>query len=1293
MAIVGRHGFVLHTRRMRMMTNVNTIKNQFLDDEAFIELINRRLNELETNSIDYELERSALWSAIDYKLKNLNTMTKKSEPRDRLFQICVKHGFVPQYEVSGPPVFAVGGIAQSPDGTFTINTNFDGTYLLLTKNMLAVVRLPHKNPAVCQCSPSSNNIVIYSEKTYYIWSLSEIRLLHKESANVDSPCASWSTDENTAMLSVRRDKTAIIDLREAPCSPSMKETGDVTNFALNDDGTAALLIGDNMRLVSLPDCTLLAEHSLPHPTSDYSKIFFSEGVFNVLINGELFKVDGGLLESINLRDQIGCPMHLFDLEKSRKSLSAKIECTSHDEDEIILTIGSMRWVFTSDLLRKEYYDGEIMRASDFKECQNAFKKFIKKQTERSAYDTSKREISISPGETIYLARPGHVIGVKLISETSRSSKYAYKRYPFESVNSAFYVENAIIKAEVMEKYGPVLSPKTDVVWENAERDLVVFNHGRETYFVESSEPSPIKDDERFIQIPNEYDIWSPVLTKEGISFISFPTLGENFIEWNKPHYMHHSTHAIVLNENGIKIKEIDHLLRISSTDSTHICYYNVKSDMCSLNLKTADVETILSSSETLPVDKKYLKCVLSNGSSSLYVFQNGVESSMFLKRSLDSKIEKIDCSDLRCGGIALSKTHIIWLQKSLESIDGYATYSLNSYNISNGKQKTIDIMTMNEWHPHRMDSKGKVSLIRIKDWKKDLSSNVTLEFGKLDMTTGTLKEYVDVQHNIISPYYDLGRAFDLKNENLVERQYGSFIATKIARFQIKKEGLVESNNAIIPNTSKLKTAITVLDDEKYVIATRENDEDKSDPNSRGFRSEIRIMNSATGQKLRYNTQQSEGLMYGVPNYVIEEGSTAYPLESGRYFVAESICGGRIIVNVWDTKNGTRYPNDDAEPVYGKIVSVKNGRIKVALLDYDSIGLPVAEKTLDFDSKMRVISGSERKLDMRMIGIPETPIEGRRSKIPGLPYKDYLGSLKGKIITNIPIDTIFPGIGNEFNLPREGMVVMIPYGDIVSRTHKKPVPHLYADKSERCENIWIRTKVLFCTLTEGCLRNPIHRELEMVTQDWGEEDNEIITSCMHKIYADFIGDTYVVKQRYKENNADTPEDIGCRVLLLTPCDEKELFNVIPKYDSYNLDSVTSSDGVSLSYTCKNGNMIQHVVRQRGKEDAVFDVCNADYASPSSLYADEKLSISSDSITGKTFFTTKEKSIERSKCMGSIQLIRREADKWFFCENDREIFSLTSNLEYEQVPDENNEAIILNSKEMLYADTGVFVKTRR
>jgi len=1307
-----------------------------LDDSCFYALMEKRLLETEGKPFE-DLERKALRSAVDYRLKHLNSMEKRSEEVQKLMKLCDKHRLVSQFNASGPPVYRLDKLQQSPDGAITANINPDGVYLILTNNMLPIARLPLENEqAVCLFSPCSEKIIVWTKNHIRIWSVEELRLTHEiDVGDVEKIC--WSGDGSTVLWvgSDKNNRAERFMYHLDTCDGTPKETElDITllqDMAMDDRGEVVLMLSHwGIDLLSVPSGEKIGHHECPSPISLYTQIGYADGAFYILNGGAVIRVDYSSVRMIeDHSNKIGQPVmdreiHGVDIEWQKSSLFL-----SGDNLVFKLTSAATIRTFTISREMDSVAVTDEARWNSGQIDEKHLRRCLGNLRERSIYYI-KHENSIEPivhkedeEGVIYATELDSIIGYKIIKSTSRVCKYAYRRFIFRDRPPALFYFGQYLKSDRMKKYGLIPCPDSDVVWEEESREPGIgLMDNRDTYFKETAPPAVIEDAEEFTWLtPHNLGglEWEELVDGGNKSYIAFPIMsGGNSCYGGE--LCGKSTHVLLLDENKVLLKEIQGGIKIESANEGRI-YYQSKGMIYSVDTKTLEIREF---AEHYPEKNGYVSFVSEYGESKLIVLR---DLSVHIKTTPDGIFEKIDGIDLASDNmVCLMGDQVVWIQskKALRmplDVRQYKykeTFEICSMNIFSKEKKVTDPNVSNLWRPLSMDSDLRVPLIRINSIEKEKDKwwgdacTASLSIGRLDLQNGGIKEFPhDPEFNLsvrLNGLEDIPKVIDWKkNITLKIRDENSYLYKMIALYKISSEGITQSNNAITPNVSKLDTQVNVTDDGRYVISTQEPDEDKEDRNNLGFRSELRVMEPETGRKIRYNVSHSQGQMYCTPNYVMREGSKVLSLNNGRHIAVESFGPGGTMINIFDTKEGSRLPKDESKPIMGRILS-KNGdtQVKVALTKGNQIGTSAL-----YDLKMRHVKGSDKEMHIPMVSHGEL----------GIDYGNLTTeAICGKEIDGIFVEMAFKGSGY-YNTLSEGTCIIIPLSETKPREYDRKAPCPYTtNNSYRGEGrTWVYLKAAIGTLCFGMISDIIEVDLELVaegrwentlvltegsggkniTQDQTTEYKRMISECLKNFVVVRIGKTYVFQQPYKKDDSQTKLEINCN-LRIVPVGgiERTIEDVIGPslYNEKERKSAITVSGGFVSFTQeKNGIAIQVVFKDglENTECIANDICDADRYRPESLYADEEVSIAYDSFERIMLITSKLKKAEINVGIQSFAFLRNDDTGKLFRINEK-----NCHLNNESEWDCNEASLTVPGKDIknnmqLFEERGVFtiVKT--
>jgi len=1084
----------------------------------------------------------------------------------------------------------------------------------------------------------------------------------------------WSGDGSTVLL-VNRDKDNgvrfmnYLDARIGTVvndhKPKKLEITFLQDMALDDKGEVVLVLSHwGIDLLTVPKGKRIRHYQCPCPVSLHTQIGYADGTFYILNGGAVIRVD--YLSAVIIKDhsnKIGLPVE--DYGYNRGEIEWQKSSLSLSGEDLVLKLTSAAKIRTFTISR-EMDDIAVTEKARWSEGQIDRKHFemcLSNLRERSIYhinDEKSIELYVheeGEGEAVYVTDVDSVIGWKIIKSTSRVCKCACRRFVFRGELPTLFFPGQYLKSDRMKKYGLIPDPDPNIVWEEENEEVLIGpNDDREVYNKMTAPPAVIEDREEFTWLTPKGIRnleWEELGNGRNKSYIAFPTIsGRNTVYGGE--LRENSTHVLLLDENRVLLKEIKGGTRIESANKGRI-YYQFEGIIYSVDTKTLEIHEF---AEHYPEKNGYVSFVSENGESKLIVLR---DRTVHLKTSPNGIFEKIDGICLASENmICLTGDQVVWIQTDkvrrmppdIRQYQFKEAINILSMDYFSKEKRVANLNFSNLWRPLTMDSDLRISLIRLNSIEKEKdkwweeANTVSLSFGRLDLRNGEIKEFPNDPEFKLSARLngpeDIAKVIDWKrNITLVVRDEESYLYKKIALYKISREGLSQSNNAVTPNISKLVTQVTVLGDGRYVISTRESDEDKKDCNNPVFRSELRLMDPKSGRKVRYNLNHSQGQMYGMPNYVIREGSKALSMNNGGYLAAESFGSGGIMINTFDTKTGSRSPKDESKPIMGRIID-KNGetQIKVALAKGNRIA-----KTALYDLKMRPIEGSEKEMHVPMALNWHQGV-----------YYDNLTTkaICGKEIDGVSVKMAFTGSGLNSTLSEE-VCIIIPLRETKPREYSRKAPCPYA-AYEHCRGegrTWVYLKAAIGTLCFGMVSDIIEVDLELVAEGrWenaqvltgggsGEnitlgqtkEYEEMISECLKNLVVVRIGKTYIIQQPYKKDDCQTELEINCN-LRIVPVGgtEKTIEDVIdPWHNWHERKSALMVCREFVSFTQEKNGIARQVVFKGGLDNTecvAYDICDADKYRPESLYADDGVSIAlvHDRLKHKMLITSKSKKTE-------------------------------------------------------------------
>lgn len=1169
------------------------------DDEWFLKLIERRLEENKGCEDDShrQMNELALMSAIDFRLKYLNSMTSLARKNisQKIMDVCRQRGFIPQYESSGAPVFTGNEIKLSPDGKFIACFDFGSSITLLpTKEFFVWTKLinheKEKNMSISAVSfsPDSSKIAILywnsqlKNGNLQIWDIAELSLLISEIVDeyVTEKTLSWSTDSRRITYQKKEKEICVYDFVD---KKTIYLDHSAPAVCLNDCGTKILLLNGSYggRKGTIVELDVESGKELLNKEAEVSlwnpEPLFKNGQFYVLTAGVILKIGEEIVEIIE-PDSVISPLNFKNKSNFR---DFKLEIENEN-----LIINANAWHEKLDYIISDTLDVKQIRIlPEWLKDMNV--KANKSKINEITSDLKKRYNDLNykeagDNQTVYITNSDSIIGFELAYEDETIIKWNYREYVFEDQPTFNRFQK--VPPEFMEEYEKISADNLDSKFQKENRfGIYPKDHeNRKMYFRETGETVTIKD----------------------ASLIKFVTFNNH--EYKK----------------------------IKADDPSKEYYLDGENNLYCVNPFSKSVVKI---AENEPIFDCSLNEIKITGSDWPKIYVIGKETSLIIGESQPKKVfiqsapmQKIvpinSIIPSSINSICIFSNKIYWVdneQICVSEIDG-----------SDIKRKKL--IYLDNWQSLGTTYDGKISLIRIEENERD-QKKITIRFARLHPEDG----HVDVFEKAALDkytYQDLKHSLkiDIKDTTVVIRDW----LTKIDSMRIKKEGM-KSIKVVIPSIDKLDASMTPLDDEKYIISTneyekvnKEDEQESIDDSGFDWRPQLRVMDSETGSKTKYKVNQSEGQLYGLPGYAIGKTSKVFSLDDGKFIVVDMKSSNSSaeppVVLSWDISTGARYPSDK-NIIHGKILEkIDENEIRVAEMNTDCQIVSAAT----YNKKMKKLSEVKPAFNWNMYhnvlnyGMINTEnLKQQLRQFPDLPELPEIAS-DISYYTNV-----ITGIDSSHNI-EEGDVLLFPIRICGEKKTKPVFPCISPLKGVKEDNppIWINIETIVGTLSYGRILNPKKIMLELVTYE-GENEKDILRNCLWSVSAYNVNGTYIIQQPIQEKPDDVYEQMKYRTRIIQANDKEEIiingltgwqpwvsFGNVPNDEIE--DMVSRNRGQfqrekkmislyagpeSFSYVVSEGEdmcFVTHI----GPEKRVKKICNKSEGQPVALYSDEDISIS-------------------------------------------------------------------------------------
>lgn len=290
---------------------MTTINEYF--KEVNLSMLDFRLSNLNPEDSYYESESLALFSYADYFLKYY--MSKNDDIRiQQIMDICRKHGFVPNYQVSGPIVFNSSEIMTFADGSiFTIEYKQSESAILLglTGEMRGIALFSIKDEGQIiksyQVSSGGNYLAMIvcnrdgKDPYVVIWDVRNIKVVYDDRLG-DCKIIQWINDST---LSYFNEKLISKDLVTGVCNEITTPIKPRT-FGYNSKRNEYLLSSTETYVIDSKGDTVLRS---PLKFSESAIIHGTSGGFSILSGGIFCRLSDTISDITDLQLDIRDPRH------------------------------------------------------------------------------------------------------------------------------------------------------------------------------------------------------------------------------------------------------------------------------------------------------------------------------------------------------------------------------------------------------------------------------------------------------------------------------------------------------------------------------------------------------------------------------------------------------------------------------------------------------------------------------------------------------------------------------------------------------------------------------------------------------------------------------------------------------------------------------------------------------------------------------------------------------------------------------------------------------------------------
>ena len=267
-----------------------------IDDGRFLDLIRERLSEWEGDVDDDQFV--AVWSAADYRLKFYNSFSNGNEKIENLMKAFAEVGFIPQFDVCGPPTIELDNLDMSPKGDLiSVSSQSSDDYgynkkyitIILAGIMLPFTMIP-LGTGYRQTHAFSNDsrlLVTICDERLSIWDIFNLRkILTGVIERLDeTPLITWS--EDGSHICVRSNgHIYTVSVESGEIRELLSLDGKMTNLVLNRDGSILMaLYLQEVRFVDTLTDTVISSYPLPITFSRVALAYYLNNFFRIIAGG------------------------------------------------------------------------------------------------------------------------------------------------------------------------------------------------------------------------------------------------------------------------------------------------------------------------------------------------------------------------------------------------------------------------------------------------------------------------------------------------------------------------------------------------------------------------------------------------------------------------------------------------------------------------------------------------------------------------------------------------------------------------------------------------------------------------------------------------------------------------------------------------------------------------------------------------------------------------------------------------------------------------------------------------
>ncbi len=865
---------------------------QTFDDGNVCQFIDSRFQE----EFGTEEERWTFFSFIDYYLKRCSSKENSSSTVDRIFEVCRKHGYVPQYNVSGWPSTFISDVRLSGDSKFVIIPNARSTMILFSGELIPYALFFNHGAENTDLSPNGECLVNHYRyedgSRIEAWDTEKFRILFESDSAINKV---WWTGPKSFYFVNGENKLMRYGGSSVPEDTGISLGDAVFSFAV-DEANGLLLSLDPY--VNIMDMKTEATYWFGEEMSEDSEIYIGKDGFRVFSNGTLYRIGGGMKVLFESSDScISRSLHperhyaaTSGFGKDCRGIYAMVEKTRfYLGEKGVKSVASYPTVSELPLEATHLLEG--FRNEELFILEN----LDQGERRRYVYDKLRamETVAITNGQgDILILRPLGMVS----PDVPKAEVFIFKSPPF-------IWDCQQIKGKLNTSTSDVHVLDTDLI------DLFALGN-----------PSN-----------GEFEMGMRHL---GLEILTCTTSVSSF-----------APIARLLASAGVKWNPKFH---VSYEDECFSLCFSVQTSAGYLTLIIND------SGEVDCIEGKIIDTYGHTISQKPVVFSDqgwfaiGAYGNCTKLKGVGVNAHDVLCTGKtvlwQSGGVWYSRrkpvpglnvktdNQLALVSENCVVVNGYE--SLKTVRLDEDKSRTFSIYECSHWNVLGLSDTGYLSMVHL----ERENTRIIADFAELNMNTGRWNNLdgrmdfeVPISEGIgisdariwgsIFNYLDLRKQRILRIDPNPDRPI-------IKRCDLTKGTIRSNRNGFRANYTKKSVMPIELNDGMYLIATTELDEngktgkdkqeDDNKPSSRisvSLRPELRIMDSTAGLKYtaggRYN-----GIMYGPKGYYLRAKDKSLMLSPDKDFVFVTYDSPEIAVNSFDVKTQRTYPD---KPVRGMIL--------------------------------------------------------------------------------------------------------------------------------------------------------------------------------------------------------------------------------------------------------------------------------------------------------------------------------------------------------------------------------------